>query len=413
MTAIANKRKRWTRIAITLGVVGALAVPTSLAVGSYSLLNAKGGNEIDASDVMTIPSTPGALLAITDSDGNLASANVLALAPGGVGGTVISVPVGALADVGEGEEPRRIGDVFAAKGLKGFKTEIEGLLDVTFSVAAAMDPEKLASLLEPFAPGKVSLNRPVTETVLGNESVVVPAGESEVNAEQLALLLSAVRADQPEQVRFERSIAMWTAVATAVGDGMEPDEELEPLDADGAPTSFRGFFNRMVAGPLQVYQFEATFIGEPLRNPKALDLYELDPAEIITVIASALPSAATTASPGLTFEISTPFVDPQVVKNAVAVITFWGGSVLLVREIPGPAKVATSVLYSDSIIKRDINGFSPVLGPLSLKLSEEDRVRGIDVRITLGQNFVDFTNDPTKFGEKIGGTTTTTTTTPG
>jgi hypothetical protein len=87
--------------------------------------------------------------------------------------------------------------------------------------------------------------------------------------------------------------------------------------------------------------------------------------------------------------------------------------VLLVREIPGPAKVATSVLYSDSIIKRDINGFSPVLGPLSLKLSEEDRVRGIDVRITLGQNFVDFTNDPTKFGEKIGSTTTTTTTTLG
>ncbi|NBO55183.1 MAG: hypothetical protein EBU84_11445 [Actinobacteria bacterium] len=391
MTAIANKRKRWTRFAIALGVVGAIAVPTSLAVGSYALLNAKGGNEIDTSDVMTIPATPGALLAITDSDGNLASANVLALAPGGVGGTVISVPVGALADVGEGEEPRRIGDVFAAKGLKGFKSEIEGLLDVTFSVAAAMDPEKLASLLEPFAPGNVSLNRPVTETVLGNESVVVPAGESEVNAEQLALLLSAVRADQPEQVRFERSIAMWTAVATAVGDGMEPDEELEPLDADGAPTSFKGFFNRMVAGPLQVYQFEATFIGEPLRNPKALDLYELDP----------------------TFEISTPFVDPQVVKNAVAVITFWGGSVLLVREIPGPAKVATSVLYSDSIIKRDINGFSPVLGPLSLKLSEEDRVRGIDVRITLGQNFVDFTNDPTKFGEKIGGTTTTTTTTPG
>ena len=410
MTAIAARRKRRTIVAIALGVVGAITVPVSLALSSYSLLNSKDGNEIDVSNVMKIPATPEAMLAVTNADGQLASINVLALAPGGKGGTVMLLPVGALADLTDNAAARRVGDAFATGGLKALTTEVEGLLDISLSLTAVVNPAKASALFDRFAPVTVDLLRPVTDTVFGNESVVVPAGESKLTADQMAMMLSSMRDNQPEQVRFERSLALWNAIATEVGDGVKPDGELEPLNIDSEPTTFKGFFDRLVAGPLQVYQFNAVPITEPARNPSGVDLYDIEPAEIIMVIASALPSAATTPSPGLTFEVDTPFADPAVVKNAVAVITFWGGSVVLVREVPGPAKVETSALYSDSLIKKDIKGFIPVVGPIAMTKSEEGRVTGIDVRLTLGQNFVDFLADPTKFGEKPASSSTTSTT---
>ncbi len=404
MTALRKKRLRITTIVAVLGLVGIIAVPVSVVFATNALLHSKDGNNIDNSQVMKIPSTPGALLAVTNDAGVVTSLNVIALTPGGVGGTVLSMPVGASTYVATGEAPRRVGDAYATGGLAGLRTEVEAFLDVSLSVAIEMKATDLAVLLQPVAPVNITLTRPVTNSVNNKSTVVAPAGKSNLTADQMAQLLTATQPTQPESARFERAKALWTAIATKVGDGITPQGKLALLDVDGAPADFNGFFQRAIAGPLQVWQFGSVLITEPAQNPQALDLYRVEAGEIITVVASVMPSIASTVSTGLTFAIDSPFSDPKVVRDAVAIVTFWGGSVVLVREVPGPTKVATVALYSDKIIKRDIEGFQPVFGPIELKQSEDGKVEGVDVRLTLGQNFLDFLSNSEQF--------TTTTTTP-
>jgi hypothetical protein len=100
-------------------------LPSGLVLAGNSLLNSTDGNNVDSSDVIMIPSTPAAFLAGIDADGRIASMQMIALAPGGSGGTIVSIPIGSAAVVAEGEQPRRVVDSYASGGLDALVTDVE------------------------------------------------------------------------------------------------------------------------------------------------------------------------------------------------------------------------------------------------------------------------------------------------
>jgi anionic cell wall polymer biosynthesis LytR-Cps2A-Psr (LCP) family protein len=161
-------------------------LPSGLVLAGNSLLNSTDGNNVDSSDVISIPSTPAAFLAGIDADGRIASMQMIALAPGGSGGTIVSIPIGSAAVVAEGEQPRRVVDSYASGGLDALVTDVEGLLNVTFSARAALGEFDLATLLGGLREVPVEFDRTVTTSENGVVSEVIPAGRHTLNSRQVA-----------------------------------------------------------------------------------------------------------------------------------------------------------------------------------------------------------------------------------
>ena len=128
MTAIPSRRHNRTVAAFLCGLLGMVMLPSGLALAANSLLHSTDGDSVDTKNIITIPSTPAALLAVVDGNGFVASLQMIALAPGGRGGTIVSIPVGAASVVTSSEAPRRLGDAFLLNGLDGLTTDVEGLL---------------------------------------------------------------------------------------------------------------------------------------------------------------------------------------------------------------------------------------------------------------------------------------------
>ena len=78
------------------------------------------------------------------------------VAPSGVGGSVVSVPINA--DVGLGATARQsLQQVFAAGGIDATSSAIESLLLVTINFSAQNDPTQLAQFLTPYQTLTVAL----------------------------------------------------------------------------------------------------------------------------------------------------------------------------------------------------------------------------------------------------------------
>ncbi|MEY3595406.1 MAG: hypothetical protein RL576_820, partial [Actinomycetota bacterium] len=105
MTAIPSRRHNRTVAAFLCGLLGMVMLPSGLALSTD-------GDSVDTKNIISIPSTPAALLAVVDGNGFVASLQMVALAPGGRGGTIVSIPVGAASVVTSSEAPRRLGDAF-------------------------------------------------------------------------------------------------------------------------------------------------------------------------------------------------------------------------------------------------------------------------------------------------------------
>ena len=127
MTAIPARRRRRMIAAMVTSGLSVIALPSGLFLGTNSLLRASGGNSIDSRGTVDIPSSVVEMLAVINSRNEVASLALLAVTPEGKGGTIVSIPVGASADVAKTELPRRIADSYATGGLLALETDVENL----------------------------------------------------------------------------------------------------------------------------------------------------------------------------------------------------------------------------------------------------------------------------------------------
>ena len=384
--------------------------------GARTLLNSSGGKNVDASGALKIPATPAALL-VTVNDVNVAtSLTAFVLDPSGAGGTIVSIPVGSRAEIIGNETPRRVGDSFTQAGLSALQLDVEGLLDVSFSVVGAVSATDITnvfsmlpnvdvtfdvplintSLVMPDPATTTTVKRRSTETTLppqpiATDTEVFPAGTQTLTADQMTLTLMAQKLGEPESTRLPRIKSLWAGIASAVGTGLPPEQlQLSPTSTPSeVPTDIGTFMRRVFAGPVQVWQLSA----QPLSgadNPALLDLYALDRFEVLMIMASVAPSSLSLPSGSLAIQVDSSLNDANITRAVVERLNYIGASVVLIRELTDTPPQQTVFRYSDkAMVELAKVGLEAVLGPLKYQQLKKP-VEGISAQIVIGQDFVNF-----------------------
>ena len=405
--------------ALACGVASACLLPVGGVIGARSLLNSSGGKRVDDSGALVIPATPAALLATVNEVNQVTSLTAFVLAPSGIGGTIISLPVGTRAETIGGQAPHRVGDTYPQAGIEGMLLEVEGSLDVTFSVVGAVVRNDMAGVLNILPSIPVNFETPVVNTAMvmpdpattttiksrsskstqttlppqpvAVDSEVFPAGEQTLTGDQAALVLYTQKAGEPELNRLAHIKAVWNGVAAAVGTGLAPEvAQFDPaLVGTELPNEIGAFMRRVLGGPIQVWQLSAQpLVGAD--NPLGIDIYSLDRFEVLMIMASVAPSSLSIANDTLAVQVDNPFNDANITHAIVERLSYLNVTVALIRNLTiSPQQktvIKTTTVIADELKKIGLDG---VVGPISYgKL--KDPVQGIGAQIILGQDFVDF-----------------------
>ena len=416
MTAIVSRQRKRLLAAMLCGIGAACLLPIGGVYGARTLLNSSGGKNVDASGALKIPATPAALL-VTVNDVNVAtSLTAFVLDPSGAGGTIVSIPVGSRAEIIGNEAPRRVGDSFTQAGLAALQLDVEGLLDVSFSVVGAVSATDITnvfsmlpnvdvtfdvplintSLVMPDPATTTTVKRRSTETTLppqpiATDTEVFPAGTQTLTADQMTLTLMAQKLSEPESTRLPRIKSLWAGIASAVGTGLPTEQlQLSPTSTPNeVPTDIGTLMRRVFAGPVQVWQLSA----QPLSgadNPALLDLYALDRFEVLMIMASVAPSSLSLPSGSLAIQVDSSLNDANVTRAVVERLNYIGASVVLIRELTDTPPQQTVFRYSDkAMVELAKVGLEAVLGPLKYQQLKKP-VEGISAQIVIGQDFVNF-----------------------
>ena len=394
MTAIPARRRRRMIAAMITSGLSVIALPGGLFLGTNSLLRASGGNSIDSRGTVDVPSSVVEMLAVINSRNEVASLALLAITPEGKGGTIVSIPVGSMADVAKTEQPRRIADSYTTGGLQALKTDVENLMNITVDFADDVTATEFAAVLTDVGTQPVVLQQPVTDTGAdGVPVVVLEAGSSTATPDLLATGLAASQTGTPESARLPQVKALWNSIARAgvampAADVAASTSSISPLDPS-VFTSTPAFVKALLMGEIDVWQFSSTLFTDDVRNPNKVDLYGLDGGEVLMVMASVVPSALTVTTANVAVMIDIPFASASVAKEVVTRLAYLGANVVLVRQSPDLATERTTVYYNDSIAKTEAEAYPTLLGPLEFTESK-DVISGVNLRIVLGNDFVAF-----------------------
>ena len=392
MTAIRQRQKQRLLVAMCCGIASALMLPAGLVIAYHSVLNSNSGTNVNDIKVLKILETPVALLATVNDSKEITTVSVIALAGGSLGGTIVSIPAKAKAEVADGEQPRRIYDSYIDGDPTAFVADVEGLLGVSISAVGILNRDDLLRLLGKVGPAEVLLDSDVRNTTPdGATLTVAKIGKASLDTLSLVSILLAREIDQSEAARFNHQKSVWTAITNAVGLGLRLDAA--NINLLETPLDFDGFMQRLFAGPIQYWQFSATAVPSGVDNPNAQDMFSLDSSEVTMIMASVAPTSITGSGvPGaLSVQVDSPFNDPVISREIVRRLVAIGFDVALVREVPGPPSDLTQLRFVDTraFSELDLKDF---IGDFDATRTSE-RAQGIDLQIILGSSFVKFFKD--------------------
>ncbi len=397
MTALAARRRNRTIAAFAVGALAALLLPTLGWVAADALRTSTEGRDALAGlvELTVLPPTPAALVAVIDDSGKVASLAAIALAPqdpaGTPGGTVVVLPAGGDTFLPDGTRGR-VGDAYGQGGLASLQSSVEGLLGVTFEVAAALDAEEIARAL-PVAPVEFNLERPLADDQAGVPTELLPSGPTSLDATGIGQLLSAASVSESEAVRLPSIDAFWRAVSDKVGNGLgvEVDSTALPSDPERVtdPARLASLLTSLLRGPVQVHTLTAEPVTDAEENPDRLDLLRLDTAEVTVVFATVAFSAVSPPNPTLSIYVRSPLGDPELTKAAVGRLILAGANVVLVTENPELDVPAwTLVEHFDANDSDEAEQYGAQLGTFTSQRSSV-RLDGVDAIVTLGRSFDD------------------------
>lgn len=398
MTAIPARRRRRLIAAAITSVLTVVSLPSSLVLGANMLLNNSGGQNVETEALIRIPTTPVHLVAVTNTRNEVASLALLAIAPNRQGGTIVSVPVGSLADTPADVAPRRIADSFVSGGLDALKTDVEDLLNITVDSASVHSSTELATELAAVGTQPITLLQPVVDSdALGADVVVIDTSQTTIAPDKIAAGLAASRSGVDESTRFAAVKALWTAVSRAGNEsgstnGTEPavSTTVVDLDEENAPIATTSeYIAMLLKGRIDVWQLKGTRITDAERNPNAVDMYGLDGGEALMVMASVAPSALRLLSNNLAVMIDVPFNNSTYAQEVVTRLAYAGANIVLVRQVDDAPAEKTVAYVNDSIAGVEVGNYVGLIGPIEI-VETLDRIDGVNVRLVLGNEFVAF-----------------------
>ena len=171
MTAIPARRRKATLISFVAAVLGIAAVIGLGYAGIDNLYDSRSGRRVSADEpdvpVQQLPDTPTALVATADEEGWLTSVAVLALNPGGTGGSIVSLSPSGDAASGNIDSLAPLNAVYVVDGPDELLGATEGLTGISFDVAEVVDAARFAALTTPIGEMTVELPTELRDTSTG------------------------------------------------------------------------------------------------------------------------------------------------------------------------------------------------------------------------------------------------------
>lgn len=382
MTALARRRRNRTMLMVAANVVALAVLGGLLWFGRTALGDYTAAKRADRGLVeVAVPATPTAMFATVDVADQLTSVTVFVLAPSLAGGSIVSVPVHADSTQGAGAQRVSLRDAYASGGRPGLVLALESLLSVSLDYDMIADPSAAAAVLGPVAPIEVDLARTVVNDADGATKVLFQRGARSLGAADVVAVLTAMSTTVDEAARIPNIEAVWSGVATAIGQGTT-------VAAAGAPVAdFAGLVEHLFAGavgsrglPLGVFPGDVPNVGDN-------DVAPLDRAEEILVFASIAPGSMSRPADGLAIRIVAPPGSEARVKQAVAVFLYSGDNVASVDLTATPRDAGEVFLYDESS-KAHFDELRAYVGPFEYGTPDSQPL-GIDATIELGKSFLD------------------------
>ena len=396
MTVSRHRRRMTTTRAVVASLVGLVIAVGLGAAGYVAIANTTDGEVVGGGATeVTFPATPTATLAIVDDDGDLASLAVLAVRPDddsdeGRGGTVVPIPISADSSGGFGTERTPLNETVELFGAESLADEVPVLLGVGVDQLAVLDQDELAALLAPIGPIEVNLP---TAVIDGSGREIAGPGAQTLTPERVAELLSATDGDTTGADRYPIDVAIWAAIADAVGDG-STTESAEP--STSAPDVEGRVLDRVLQGPISVQPLRSSPIVSLDRNPRGVDAVGLDRPEVLVIFGHIAPSKVAAPNPGYNFRIVSPFSDEQladgvsrldVAYTATDAVLGSDANVVSVDTSSAEAGAATVIEVGDENLIQAANTLSEVFGPVEVRIADP-RIAGVDVVATLGTDYL-------------------------
>ncbi|MEM9746228.1 MAG: hypothetical protein AAF945_06010 [Actinomycetota bacterium] len=409
MTASPRRRRRRTQIAAIVGVVLVVAAGIVATVGVTELSTSRAGETVafDARPVAQFPATPNAVVGVVDGDSRLTSLVVATLAPSGVGGSLVTVPVNVDANAGFGDEvvpvaarPYSVDDPTSVDELISL---VEPVLAISIGSGVLLEADDVAAFVEPWAPLTVDLPEDVVDDATDGR-VVVPAGEQQLASEAVANVLTSIDASGRSYDHHATDVAVWDALAGAVSAAPASAPAPSSDDADGTPrSSADDVLARLVSGPVDVRDLALS-----PESPTGAEVEAGTPDAVITdrrdallVFGSISPGVVSTPNPALAFQIVASFSEDElaivgpdatvetVVVEYIGELLFSSANVVSIVITPAvegePAPEVTTVSVVDGTYVEDVTEVSTIIfGDEVVVGLAGSRIDGVDVVVELG-----------------------------
>ena len=391
MSTLKQRRRHQTWVAFGAGVLVLVLLPVSVVVAWRAIRDSKAAQEVVALPSRELPTTPIAILAVTDELNFLSSISIVALTPDGAGGTVMIMPVGLMVPGQPAGQPKRLADVYGSDGVDALKTAVESATNSQIDLIAVNGVDATAELIARVGTTTPTYEVDVTDTETDATRSVASAGVNEFSPLQAAQVLAARDVSQMESARMPNVKATWDAIVASVGNGSIGAVPAVVIPDVGAqtPPDMPAFMSALFAGPIKVWQFASERVTDTEANPQDIDVYGYNAGEVVMVMASVAPSAMVAVLPTLSVQIDSPYADIEVTKDATFRMLYMGTNVILVRQVSSTPPPITIIKYADEMDRAMAEPLTTMFGEIVFEKATE-RVEGIDVQVILGDSFVNF-----------------------
>ena len=391
MNALAARRRRVTWTAFVVGMASFVAIPVGSVVAWRAVRDSRAAEEVVSLPLRTIPSTPTAIFATVDERNVLSALSVLALGPDGAGGTVMLMPLNIVVPGQEVGGLKTISQVFSEEGEEGLKLAIENITNSQIDLVSVNDVDDTGDLLARVGTIIADFVTDITDSELNIVTVIAEAGENRFAPIQAAAVLASLDTRQVDSQRTPQIRAIWDGIQKAVASGRLGAEPVGVIPDVGAqvPADMMTFMSGLFAGPINIWQIDAIAINSLRKNPESLDVYEYDPGEVISVMASMAPSAMVAVFPTLNVSLSSPYPDVEVTRSATERLLYMAANVMLVRQVGDVPPPVTTIRYFDETDRALSENLSLMLGEIVFEKATEG-IEGVDIQVILGESFLQF-----------------------
>jgi hypothetical protein len=391
MSTLKQRRRRQTWAAFGAGILVLTLLPVSVVVAWRAIRDSKAAEEVVALPSRELPTTPTAILAVTDELNFLTSLNIVALTPEGAGGTVMILPVGLMVPGQPVGQPKRLADVYGSDGVDALRSAVESVTNSQIDLISVNGVDATAELIARAGTTTPTYAADVTDTETDATRIVATVGVNEFTPIQAAQVLAARDVSQVESTRMPNVKATWDAIVTSIGAGIIGAIPAAVVPDVGAqtPVDMPTFMSALFAGPIKLWQFSSERLSDAERNPQDIDVYGFNAGELVMVMASVAPSAMVAVFPTLSVQIDSPYADIAVTQDATFRMLYMGTNVILVRQVTSTPLPVTIIKYSDEMDRAMAEPLTTMFGEIVFEKATE-RVEGIDVQVILGDSFVNF-----------------------